>query len=161
MTRFRSSLAALPLLLIVTACAASSGAPATAIAQPGIAAAYLPLHARTHLGLDSADGAAVVIAPGIAVTNAHNANLLDSRKVIGTVESSAKAPGFSLRRISAAWNPSTSSVSPPGAPDSRQCSSCTPGEGWRYGLSEWTPRPSAVFARLFGFGTEMTSNSRP
>ena len=85
MTRFRSSLAALPLLLIVTACAASSGAPATAIAQPGIAAAYLPLHARTHLGLDSADGAAVVIAPGIAVTNAHNANLLDSRKVIGTV----------------------------------------------------------------------------
>ena len=85
MTRFRSSLAALPLLLIVTACAASSGAPATAIAQPGIAAAYLPLHARTHLGLDSADGAAVVIAPGIAVTNAHNANLLDSRDIIGSV----------------------------------------------------------------------------
>ena len=85
MTRFRSSLAVLPLLLIATACAAPSGAPATAIAQPAIAAAYLPLHARTHLGIDSADGAAVVIAPGIAVTNAHNANLLDSRNIIGTV----------------------------------------------------------------------------
>jgi hypothetical protein len=85
MTKFRSRLAALPLLLIATACAAPSGAPATTIVQPAIAAAYLPLHARTHLGIDSADGAAVVIAPGIAVTNAHNANLLDSRSVIGTV----------------------------------------------------------------------------
>ena len=61
----------------------SSGAPATAIAEPDIAAAYLPLHGRVHLGLDSADGAAVVIAPGIAVTNAHNANLLDPKSVIG------------------------------------------------------------------------------
>ncbi|HET7086201.1 MAG TPA: serine protease [Rhizomicrobium sp.] len=62
----------------------SSGIPATAIAQPQIAAAYLPLHARVHLGIDSADGAAVVIAPGIAVTNAHNANLLAPASVIGT-----------------------------------------------------------------------------
>jgi hypothetical protein len=84
MTRFRSRYLALPLLLAVSGCAASSGAPATAIAQPQIALAYLPLHGRVHLGLDSADGAAVVIAPGIAVTNAHNANLLDSRDVIGT-----------------------------------------------------------------------------
>src|SRR5207253_2481713 len=58
--------------------------PATAIAQPEIAAAYLPLHARVHLGIDTADGAAMVIAPGIAVTNAHNANLLDAKNVIGT-----------------------------------------------------------------------------
>jgi len=36
-----------------------------------------------HLGIDSADGAAVVITPGIAVTNAHNANLLDPKIVIG------------------------------------------------------------------------------
>jgi len=56
---------------------------AAAIVQPEIAAAYLPLHARVHLGIDSADGAAVVIAPGIAVTNAHNANLVDARAVIG------------------------------------------------------------------------------
>ena len=73
MTRSPSSLAAFSFCLAVAGCAASSGAPATAIAQPDIAAAYLPLHGRVHLGLDSADGAAVVIAPGIAVTNAHNA----------------------------------------------------------------------------------------
>ena len=35
------------------------------------------------LGIDSADGAAMVIAPHIAVTNAHNANLLDPKNVIG------------------------------------------------------------------------------
>ena len=84
MTKFPSRLAGLFLLLAVTGCASSSGAPATMIMQPEIAAAYLPLHGRIHLGLDSAEGAAVVIAPGIAVTNAHNANLLDSKSVIGT-----------------------------------------------------------------------------
>ena len=83
MTRFPSSLALLFFLPAVAGCATSSGAPATAIAQGDIAAAYLPLHARVHLGLDSADGAAMVIAPGIAVTNAHNANLLDPKNVIG------------------------------------------------------------------------------
>jgi hypothetical protein len=58
--------------------------PAARIDQPAIAAAYLPLQGRVHLGLDTADGAAVVIAPGIAATNAHNANLLDEKSVIGT-----------------------------------------------------------------------------
>lgn len=62
---------------------ASSGAPAARIAEPEIALAYLPLQTRVHLGLDTADGAAVVIAPGIAVTNAHNANLVDAKSVIG------------------------------------------------------------------------------
>ena len=85
MTKSLSRLALIPLFFGIAGCAAPSGAPATAIAQPAIAAAYLPLHARTHLGIDSADGAAVVIAPGIAVTNAHNANLLDSRSIIGSV----------------------------------------------------------------------------
>ncbi len=84
MTRFPSRFALFLILPVVSGCAVSSGTPATVIAQPQIAAAYLPLHGRTHLGLDSADGAAVVIAPGLAVTNAHNANLLDSRDVIGT-----------------------------------------------------------------------------
>jgi len=83
MTRYLSRLAFLPLLLSVCGCAGSSGSAATAIAQPEIAAAYLPLHARVHLGIDSADGAAMVIAPGIAVTNAHNANLLEPKSVIG------------------------------------------------------------------------------
>jgi Trypsin-like peptidase domain len=54
-----------------------------AIAQASVAAAYLPLHATTHLGLDTQDGAAVVIAPGIAATNAHNANMVDPKDVIG------------------------------------------------------------------------------
>jgi S1-C subfamily serine protease len=54
-----------------------------AIAQPGIAAAYLPLSGHVHLGLDPAAGAAMMIQPGIAVTNAHNANLVDSKRVIG------------------------------------------------------------------------------
>jgi hypothetical protein len=68
---------------MLAACAHSSGAPATAIPEPGIAAAYVPLYGRMHLGLDSAVGAAVVIAPGIAVTNAHNENLLNERSVLG------------------------------------------------------------------------------
>ena len=83
MTRSLSSLVLIPLLLPVAGCAASSGQPATFIAEPEIAAAYLPLHARVHLGIDTADGAAMVIAPGIAVTNAHNANLLEPKNVIG------------------------------------------------------------------------------
>ena len=64
-------------------CAPSSGQPASRIAEPAIAAAYRPLHGRVHLGVDPKDGAAVVILPGIAVTNAHNADLVDSRQVIG------------------------------------------------------------------------------
>lgn len=34
----------------------------------------------------AAHGAAVVIAPGVAVTNAHNANLVDGGRVIGAAE---------------------------------------------------------------------------
>jgi len=83
MTRFRSSFAGLFISLLTAGCATSSGAPATTIAQPDIASAYLPLHGRVHLGIDTADGAAVVIAPHVAVTNAHNANLLDAKNVIG------------------------------------------------------------------------------
>src|SRR5947208_1159734 len=41
------------------------------------------LQTRKWNDKDSADGAAVVIAPGIAVTNAHNANLLNPKIVIG------------------------------------------------------------------------------
>jgi hypothetical protein len=83
MTRFRSSFAVLSLSVLTAGCVTSSGAPATVITQPDIAAAYLPLHGRVHLGIDSADGAAVVIAPHVAVTNAHNANLLDPKSVTG------------------------------------------------------------------------------
>src|SRR3569623_181476 len=82
MTRFRSSFP-FALALIASGCA-SSGVPAARIAEPDIAGAYLPLHGRTHLGIDTADAASVVIAPGIAATNQHNANLVDPRQVIGT-----------------------------------------------------------------------------
>ncbi|HKQ45332.1 MAG TPA: serine protease [Rhizomicrobium sp.] len=71
------------MLLLVWGCAAPSGVRVPAIAEPDIAAAYLPLQGRALLGLVRADGAAVVIAPGIAVTNAHNDNLVDPRTVLG------------------------------------------------------------------------------
>ena len=70
-------------LLGLAGCASGYGTLTPSISQPGIAAAYLPLRAKVHLGIDTAVGAAMVIRPGIAVTNAHNANLLDSRLVIG------------------------------------------------------------------------------
>jgi hypothetical protein len=57
-----------------------------AISHPSIAAAYLPLSG--YVGLDRAAGAAMMIRPGIAVTNAHNANLLDSKSVIGVATQS-------------------------------------------------------------------------
>ncbi len=62
--------------------------PAARIAEPGIAAAYLPLQGRVRLGLEKVAGAAMVIAPGIAVTNAHNADLVDPSSVIGVARQS-------------------------------------------------------------------------
>jgi hypothetical protein len=82
MTKFRSRLVSLCLLLI--GCACSSSVLAADIAEPQIAAAYLPLHSWDLLSRNI--GAAVVIAPGIAVTNAHNANLVDPKDVIGTAD---------------------------------------------------------------------------
>jgi hypothetical protein len=61
-------------------CATSSGFPAANIPEAPIAAAYIPLHQG---GLVSHDGAAVAIAPGIAVTNGHNRNLVNPKTVIG------------------------------------------------------------------------------
>jgi hypothetical protein len=78
MTRFRSSFLA---AIFLTGCAASSGVPAAGIPQVDIAAAYIPLH-RGNL-MQHADGAAVVIAPGVAVTNGHNRNLVAPEAVIG------------------------------------------------------------------------------
>jgi hypothetical protein len=78
MTRYLSSLLLLPVL---AGCATSSGVPAAGIPEAQIAAAYIPLY---HGGfLSHADGAAVAIAPGIAVTNGHNRNLVDPKAVIG------------------------------------------------------------------------------
>ena len=82
MTRFRSRFLFLTLLLLA-GCATSPGVAVRHIASADVAAAYIPLRKRIHLGIDSANGAAVVIAPGIAVTVGHNANLVDPRAVLG------------------------------------------------------------------------------
>jgi S1-C subfamily serine protease len=78
MTRFPSSLA---LLVLVAGCASSSGVPVAGIPEAELSEAYIPLHrggAFAH-----GDGAAVAIAPGIAVTNGHNRNLVAPGTVIG------------------------------------------------------------------------------
>lgn len=67
--------------MFLAGCGTSSGVPATGIAEPGIAAAYIPLHRGNALSHN--DGAAVAIAPGIAVTNGHNRNLVAPDAVIG------------------------------------------------------------------------------
>ena len=79
----RSVLISIALTLGLAGCATPSGVAVPAITEPAISAAYLPLSGRIHLGLDKAAGAAMVIAPGVAVTNAHNSNLLDDKLVIG------------------------------------------------------------------------------
>lgn len=71
--------------LALTACAMPSGQPVARIAEPGIAAAYISLLGTSALGLSKDAGAATILSPGIAVTNAHNANLVDPRQVIGQV----------------------------------------------------------------------------
>lgn len=81
MTKFPSR--AVLLCALLAGCAVSSGQPAPRIAEPAIAAAYRPLHARVHLGIDSEDGAATAIAPGIVATNEHNRSMVVSGRVIG------------------------------------------------------------------------------
>ena len=61
----------------------SSGLPARGFITSAIARAYLPLKGTAYWVLEGR-GAGMVIAPGIAVTNAHNANLVDGDEVIGT-----------------------------------------------------------------------------
>lgn len=102
MTRFRSSLTAGILAVALAGCATSSGVPAARIAEPEIAAAYLPLHGRVNLGIDTADGAAMVIAPGIAVTNAHN-----RRFVGGPIVGEATQSDLLFFRVVRSANPVT------------------------------------------------------
>lgn len=82
--------AMLAIALGLSGCASteSFGVPASGFVVPSLASAYMPLQHSSFFG--TGDGAAVVIAPGIAVTNAHNANLVDSAAVIG------KSPDFDL-----------------------------------------------------------------
>jgi hypothetical protein len=72
----------LALILALGGCA-SYGEPAADFPDAQIAAAYMPL--RNNGLFTERDGAAVVIAPGVAATNAHNANLVDPASVIGAL----------------------------------------------------------------------------
>jgi hypothetical protein len=70
---------------VLFGCAGSFGTPASGFDFPPIAQSYIPLHARDWM-LATLDGASVVIAPRIAVTNAHNADTLDPATIIGKVD---------------------------------------------------------------------------
>jgi len=75
-------LALLALAALFAGCA-SAGEPAADFLNPTIAAAYLPLSGARDIVLEGR-GAGVVIGNGVAVTAAHNANLVDGDSVIGT-----------------------------------------------------------------------------
>ncbi len=70
------------LALSLGACATASGERAASFVTSDIARAYIPLDGRSYFLLES-HGAAFVVAPGIAVTNAHNGDFLGKVPVIG------------------------------------------------------------------------------
>jgi S1-C subfamily serine protease len=70
------------LTLALAGCATSSGERATTFVTPALANAYIPLEGVSYFLVQNR-GAAFVIAPGVAVTNAHNAEIVTSRSVIG------------------------------------------------------------------------------
>ena len=70
------------LVLALAGCTAPSGEPAAGFASPKIAGAYIPLEGPVFLIFEG-DAAAVSLGGSIAVTTAHNANLLDAKSVIG------------------------------------------------------------------------------
>ncbi|HTQ12940.1 MAG TPA: trypsin-like peptidase domain-containing protein [Rhizomicrobium sp.] len=74
-------LGALIVLLLLGACS-SAGDPADSFASAGIAAAYIPLSGGKDLFF-TGHGAGVVLSRDIAVTNAHNANLVDPDAIVG------------------------------------------------------------------------------
>jgi hypothetical protein len=68
--------------LVLTGCAASYGERARGFLNPQLADAYIPLEGVSLLVL-TARAAAFVIAPGVAVTNAHNMKLIAGAPIIG------------------------------------------------------------------------------
>jgi len=79
-TEFLRAASLIPFVILIYGC--SSGAPAVGIPQKDVFSAYLPLR-KLDLGIIDRDAAAMVIAPGIAATNEHNKNLIDSKSIIG------------------------------------------------------------------------------
>ncbi len=74
--------ASIILVLALGGCGTSAGLPAKGFVSSAVARAYMPLEGPAFVVLEGR-GAGVVIAPGIAVTNAHNANLVEGDQVIG------------------------------------------------------------------------------
>lgn len=68
----------------IIGCAAfgSPGEPSKGFLNSAVAAAYLPLDGNAGTFM-VAHGAATVVAPGVAATNAHNANLVVASTVVG------------------------------------------------------------------------------
>ena len=73
---------AVSLALALGGCAVSSGERATGFLNAQIANAYLPLEGVSMMVLEGR-AAAFVVAPGVAVTNAHAANIIGGAPVIG------------------------------------------------------------------------------
>ena len=71
-------------VILLSACASvPQGAPSSGFVDSHVAAAYVPLNERDWL-LREHWGAALKIGPGVAVTNAHNANLVPKADVLAT-----------------------------------------------------------------------------
>ncbi|MEI9991501.1 MAG: hypothetical protein WDM86_15840 [Rhizomicrobium sp.] len=71
------------LALALGGCATASGEPSASFVNSEVARSYIPLEGRTYAVMENR-GAAFVLAPGIAVTNAHNGDFLGDAAVIGT-----------------------------------------------------------------------------
>jgi S1-C subfamily serine protease len=63
-------------------CATVSGDPSANFVNPEVARAYIPLEGRSYVVMENR-AAAFLLAPGIAVTNAHNSDFLGDVPVIG------------------------------------------------------------------------------
>ena len=70
------------LVLALAGCASQSGERGTAFINDDIARAYIPLERTSFLVMGNS-GTAVVIAPGVAVTNIHLADVLGKAPLIG------------------------------------------------------------------------------
>jgi S1-C subfamily serine protease len=68
--------------LALASCTSPSGDLAAGFINPAVAEAYIPLGGSAHLVMVM-HGAAVVFAPGVAVTAAHNDTIVDPGSVIG------------------------------------------------------------------------------
>ena len=74
-------LAGAALTLGLCACAQSAGEATDSFIDPALAGAYVPLEGAAYLVMEG-HGAGVVVAPHVAVTNAHNINLVNRKTVI-------------------------------------------------------------------------------